>query len=73
MSGSDKFRIELERINEKYKSLDKEKRVQVASALREELIRKNEKISAEDQKMLDEFSAGNAQLDDLVALFQGRI
>jgi len=73
MGDLEKLRLELKRADDKYKALDKEGRAQVVSLLRAELVQKDEKLTSEDQKILNEFIAGNLQLDDLVVQFQGRI
>ncbi|WP_143098361.1 hypothetical protein [Variovorax sp. OK605] len=72
MNESDQLRNEIRKIDGQIEAWSPEKRKQGVSAIRIGLIQQGVTISADDDRVLEEFAAGKLQLDDLVLQFYGR-
>jgi hypothetical protein len=72
MNESDQLRNEIRKIDAQIEACSPEKRKQGVSAIRAGLIRQGVTISADDERVLEEFASGKLQLDDLVLQFYGR-
>jgi hypothetical protein len=72
MNESDQLRNEIRKIDAQIEAWSPEKRKQGVSAIRTGLIQQGVTISADDNRVLEEFAAAKLQLDDLVLQFYGR-
>ena len=72
MNESDQLRNEIRKIDAQIEAWSPENRREGVSAIRTGLIQQGVTISADDDRVLEEFASGKLQLDDLVLQFYGR-
>jgi len=73
MDDVERMKIEAERLDALVRKTSADDKRKGALAIRDELQRRGEKLSVEDEKVLDAFAKGEASLTVLANQFQGRV
>lgn len=73
MSEFDRLQEEIAKIDAQVEALSPKRRAEGASAIRAGLVQRGVTVTAEDDRVLNEFAAGRLQLDELALQFHGRI
>lgn len=73
MDDVERMKAEAERLDALVQKASNDDKRKGALAIRNELRRRGEKLSAEDEKVLDAFAKGEVSLTLLANQFQGRI